>query len=82
MNPLKWKREHQIALLIGAGIGLIFGLIFSLYVVTDRATEFDYWPGDGRLHSLHLYWLAVLIVALAGSAIGAAAVYAAQLMRR
>jgi hypothetical protein len=27
MNPFKWRREHQIALLLGAAVGIALGFI-------------------------------------------------------
>jgi hypothetical protein len=44
MNPLQWKREHQLALLIGAALGCMYGLVFGLEHVSQRGTEFV-WRG-------------------------------------
>ncbi len=30
MNPLAWRREHQVALLLGAVIGIAVGLVVDL----------------------------------------------------
>lgn len=31
MNPLKWKREHQIALACAAALGAVIGAIFGFW---------------------------------------------------
>jgi H+/Cl- antiporter ClcA len=82
MNPLEWKREHQIALLISAGIGFVFGFIFGLQEVSLRGYEL-YWSGDHvNDHSINFYWAIVVVIGLLGALIGAAIIYAAQLMRQ
>jgi hypothetical protein len=41
MNPLEWKSEHQIALLICAGIGFLIGVpvVNSIVLAVDRESR-------------------------------------------
>jgi hypothetical protein len=85
MNPLEWKREHQVALLLCAGIGLIFGFVFGLYTVRKYGYQYE-WATLGvatfsDLTADILYWCAVGILAVFGALIGAAVIYSVQLMR-
>jgi len=34
MNPLKWRREHQVALALGAAMGICVGLVIG-YIYND-----------------------------------------------
>ena len=82
MNPLEWKSEHQIALLICAGIGFIIGLFVGLREVSAYGFEF-LWSFDRyNDHSINLYWVAVGMVGMIGAIIGAAIIYTVQMMRR
>lgn len=74
MNPLWWKREHQIALAAAAALGLVIGLTWGLHHVHYRMFP-DFWRSDGT------YWLSVGAWGLFGGAIGAAFVYIRQLLR-
>jgi hypothetical protein len=85
MNPLEWKREHQIALACAAAIGGVAGLIFGL----ARTNAYDYstW---GKLwcereysciYLLNGYWLKVIFWTALGGSIGAALIYIRQLLR-
>lgn len=77
MNPLEWKREHQIALFISAGIGFIFGFIFELHELnTPCSMRF------GCLKENITYWITIVGVGIFGAMIGAAILYAVQLMKR
>jgi hypothetical protein len=66
MNPLRWKREHQIAFLVsalfGAGIGIFVGL---------RQVE----------PSSELYWLHVVLWGAAGSLLAAVGAFIRQMVR-
>lgn len=57
MNPLKWSREHQVALLIAAFLGFCIGILlgFSLdgngftiagWLGYARCFSFDYYSGS------------------------------------
>jgi hypothetical protein len=82
MNPLKWKSEHQIALLVCSGIGFILGSIFELHEISTYGYKL-YWSVDNyNDHSINFYWTIVGIVGLFGAIIGAAIIYVVQLMRR
>ena len=95
MNPLIWKREHQLALAIAAAVGCVGGLVFAhlgpnsshwrfCFFGTNRLCLFDY---DWGYESLIVNWgsfVPILIVAgwaLLGAILGAAVVYTRQLMR-
>jgi hypothetical protein len=66
MNPLRWKREHQIAFLgaavVGAGIGIFAG---------TRQVE----------PSVNHYWLSLALWGVAGAVTGAAGAFMRQLAR-
>jgi hypothetical protein len=63
MNPLNWRREHQVALLIGGAVGICIGLLvgymydslFSMFVVqvsanrtvADAPRSVGAWLGSG-----------------------------------
>jgi hypothetical protein len=85
MNPLAWKREHQVALLICAGIGLMFGLMFGMHEVDKYGPLYFLYgwsdsSGSGY-HSIDFYWAAVGLVGIFGALISGAIIYAIQLMR-
>jgi len=77
MNPLRWSRPHQIALLLAAAVGVALGPLigYGIYAVGSGAAgamSFGFWfdpawrPG-------------VLLWPLFGSAISAAIVYISHL---
>jgi len=72
MNPLDWKREHQVALAVAAAIGFVCGLVFA-----------DFQPG----HLWHRLWRngdcfpIVMGWALLGAALGGGVAYARQLFK-
>lgn len=88
MNPLNWKFEHQVALMICAGVGFVFGFMFGLHEVSRSASAYslgcDYNAPTGAFacHSIDFYWAVVAMIGVFGAFIGAAIIYAAQLMRR
>jgi hypothetical protein len=91
MNPLEWKREHQVALVICAGIGFIFGFMVGLHEINPYNYDLGwsvglyqtYWGWNGGMeHSINLYWLVIGAVGIFGAFIAALITYAFQLMRR
>lgn len=86
MNPLDWKREHQIALVGAFAIGAILGLLFALQML-DTYTGFRWgalWcarRGYDCFYLLNGYWLRATLSACLGGLIGAGIVYIRQLLR-
>ena len=76
MNPLTWKREHQVALGVGAAIGGVLGLMaaYSLgYAEASKVTTpFVWWWTHYAVDS----WGWVVF----GALIGAGCVYIRQLL--
>ena len=66
MNPLHWKREHQIAFLVAAVVGAVMGVYIGLRQV-EPATN--------------LYWLHVGIWGLAGAMLAGVGAFIRQLIR-
>ena len=79
MNPLEWKREHKVALLIAALVGICAALAvgFVAHGTTRGAAggfSFDYWIGQP--FRFGGFWWGLL-----GAACGAGMVYVRQLLR-
>jgi hypothetical protein len=66
MNPLYWKREHQIAFFLAVVLCAIIGIFAGV-----RRVEY----------STDLYWLWVGLWGAAGAAMGAIGAFIRQLMR-
>jgi hypothetical protein len=66
MNPLRWKREHQIAF-FGAAV---FGACIGIFAGVRRVEQ-----------SANLYWLVVGLWGAAGAAMGASGAFIRQLLR-
>jgi hypothetical protein len=84
MNPLLWKREHQLALLCAAVLGLIFGCLIGIW----RSDPFSHWAIEYVKANGGLGWIviphSVLFVPLwsiFGAVAAAALVYIRQLLR-
>ncbi len=78
MNPLRWKRNHQIALVlaiaVGASLGIVVGyLVYSSGRGAGGAISFGYWLSR-PLRSAGLWW------GLFGAGVGAAAIYLRRLL--
>lgn len=91
MNPLLWKREHQLALAcaiaLGSGIGFLSGLRFADTYSSFRWGALYCWRvnaiygGDECLHLLSDYWLRILMWSMLGALFGAGIIYIRQLLR-
>lgn len=69
MNPLRWKREHQVALTIAALIGAVIGPLAG-YGLSNDGWSLSFWFGRSAF-----VWI------IGGAAIGAAIVYVIRLAR-
>jgi sterol desaturase/sphingolipid hydroxylase (fatty acid hydroxylase superfamily) len=74
MNPLNWKREHQVALCVGTVVGIVVGALIG-YATTPASNHMfanwlanKAWPDTG-------WW------ALICGFVGAGIVYVRQLLR-
>jgi hypothetical protein len=79
MNPLNWKREHQVALGIAAVIGAVLGiltgyLIYAIAQGADGAMSFGRWLE-------YSIWAAALLWAIVGALIVSGSAYVRQLFR-
>jgi hypothetical protein len=66
MNPLRWKREHQIAFLGATVVGACIGIFAGIRQVEPFA---------------NLYWLWVGLWGAGGAVLGAAGAFIRQLLR-
>jgi TctA family transporter len=71
MNPLAWRREHQVALLLGTVLGIAAGLIAGFALNNIHLTTLQQWIAEG--HGLR--W------ALLGAFFGAGMIYIQRLLR-
>ena len=79
MNPLNWKREHQVALGIGAVIGAVLGvltgyLVYAIAQGADGAMSFGRWLE-------YSIWVAALLWAIVGALIVGGNAYMQRLFR-
>lgn len=79
MNPLEWKREHQIALGLAAIIGLGLGEIIG-FALNGHGDRFVTWVEQSFWY--HYSTFGGFMWGILGALIGAAIVYVVQLMRR
>ena len=77
MNPIRWKREHHVALLIGAALGFLFGFGYAL-----RDLRTPCWIQYGCVEENLFYWLTILAAGVGGALVGATIIYAAILTRK
>ena len=86
MNPLAWKREHQIALAFAVIVGGVIGLIIGVYV-TPSYVSFRWgalWCSNGPYSCIYLlqgHWLLILFWAVMCGCLGGVLVYIRQLLR-
>jgi hypothetical protein len=71
MNPLAWRREHQVALIIGTVLGIAAGVLAGFALNSVHLATLQQWVAEG--HGLR--W------ALAGAFFGAGVVYVQRLLR-
>jgi hypothetical protein len=87
MNPLEWKREHQLALLCAIGLGLALGTSVGIWQVDTccgrlRVHLWCQGPGDRFCTDfVPVYWLLVGLWGALGGFICALLVYIRQLLR-
>ncbi len=86
MNPLFWKREHQVALLCAIAIGAFIGTIVMAYQVQACVRPFQgsrqlYFLGIGWSSFLGACWFTIVFWPVAGAIVGAGMVYIRQLLR-
>jgi hypothetical protein len=87
-NPLRWKREHQAALIIAAALGVIAGAIFVSYQLPICGRGYyrigvpgEYFLGINWTGFLARCWLTSIFWPTLGGGVGAAIVYVRQLLR-
>lgn len=88
MNPLHWKREHQIALVMAIALGAAVGWFIGLREVSPYGHE--YWTlwcqapsafyGSDCTFIEPGYWLLVVVWAAAGSTFSATIIVIRQLL--
>jgi hypothetical protein len=87
MNPLTWKREHQLALLCAITLGGVAGLLFGLWHVAEYGYSIRwssgcvYYPANSCYSFTPGYWLRIAFWIMLGGAFGGAMVYIRQLLR-
>ena len=69
MNPLTWRHEHQLALLLGLVIGIILGLLVGFMYGGFHYLTVDRWPIAGRFR-----W------GLLGAVLGVLVIYTQRLL--
>jgi hypothetical protein len=87
MNPLRWKRELQVALILAATIGVPLGIILGH--ITTGGTTWELWsraPNDYNwppFYWMKTYWgpLTFFWWGLFGASVGAGIVYLIELLR-
>jgi H+/Cl- antiporter ClcA len=70
MNPLIWRHEHQLALLVGLVIGIIVGLLVGFMYEGFHYATLDHWQVNSRFR-----W------GILGAVVGVLVIYAQGLLR-
>jgi uncharacterized membrane protein YeaQ/YmgE (transglycosylase-associated protein family) len=70
MNPLTWRREYQVALVLGVVLGIVLGLVVGFMHGGARYETLDRWTLESRFR-----W------AILGAFVGACVIYIQRLLR-
>jgi hypothetical protein len=82
MNPLDWKREHQVALAVAAAIGVVGGLMVAYFMPRLGMSSSSPISYDGTISFLFFRpYITVLGWAFLGAILGSAVVYVCQLLK-
>jgi hypothetical protein len=90
MNPLRWKREHQVALICAIILGAFCGFTFGIWSTDPYQTMNlviipDSYPSGSMVHDwcckIHSRLLFGPLWGLFGAGLAAALVYIRQLLR-
>ena len=71
MNPLKWRLEHQLALVLGAAVGIVIGLLIGFIYNGVHYTTLSQWLGWSAFRS-----------AVLGALVGGATIYTRELLHQ
>ena len=71
MNPLTWRREHQVALVLGLVLGIVLGLVVGYLTEALAIESLDHWNSDSRFDG-----------AILGAFVGACVIYIQRLLLR
>jgi hypothetical protein len=77
MNPFRWKRERQVALMLAIGLGFFVGFIAGRAFIEPYGHYIRY--ANKYRGYIGTYWLLVTIWGTIGGAIGAVIVLIVQL---
>jgi H+/Cl- antiporter ClcA len=70
MNPMTWRREHQVALLVGIILGIILGLLVGFMYEGFHYATVQAWKVESRVR-----W------GILGAFVGACVIFAQRLLR-
>jgi hypothetical protein len=82
MNPLHWKREHQMALLSACAFGAVVGALLFILILANSYYS-PVWCGYGNYGYtcwLSGFWVRVVMWTVLGALAGMAVVYIRQLL--
>ena len=71
MNPLTWRREHQVALVLGVVLGIVLGVVVGYMHGGVRYETLNQWNNASRFR-----W------AILGAFVGACVIYIQRLLLR
>jgi hypothetical protein len=72
MNPLTWRREHQVAFLLGTVLGIVAGFLIGFIHNDIHLSTLQQWVAGGN----GIRW------AVLGGLFGAGVIYVQQLLRK